>query len=129
MKTEIWLVVLTLLALAAIAQDSQKPEPAANEVAYTRVLNERAMKIVAKLDIVDAGKSNRVHGIIVQQYRDLAKIHEARDAQIKLAKEQAGSDKPAANAAIETARAEAKPKLDKLHSEFLAKLSAELSPE
>lgn len=99
-----------------------------SDAAHLRVLNERAAKIVAPLGIADSAKAERVRGIIVQQYRDLSAIHEVRDAHIKQGKEKAGADKAAANAVVEAARTEAKPKLDKLHGEFLTKLSVELSP-
>ena len=112
-----------------IAQEAQKPEPEAKAAAYTRTLTERATKITTTLSLGERAKSNRVHRIIVQQYRDLNAIHETRDAQIKSAKNKTDTDKAATNSAIEAARAEAKPQLDKLHGEFLAKLSSELSPE
>lgn len=118
---------LTLLLLTANTLCAQNinaaPEP--KDVAYARVIKERVTKIVAPLGIADAGKSNRVYDLITQQYRALNDIHFVRDIQIQNAKVLA--DKTAANAAIEKARDEAQPKLDKLHGEFLAKLSAELS--
>jgi fumarate hydratase class II len=129
MKIAIWYVTLTLCASGIVAQEDKKPQPEAKDVAYSRTLNERATKIVAALDLAEAAKSNRVHSIIVQQYRDLNAIHESRDVQIKANKEKAGADKAAATAAIEAVRAETKPELDKLHSEFLTKLAAELSLE
>ena len=129
MRIAILCATLTLGAPGIYAQEGKKSEPESKDVAYTRTLNERATKIVAALNLAEAAKSNRVHGIIVQQYRDLNTIHGARDAGIKLAREKAGADEAAANSSIEAVKAEAKPRLDKLHGEFLAKLSAELSPE
>lgn len=121
-------LTLVLPASSLLAQNTNTAvEPKA--VAYLRTLNERAMKIVAALDLADAAKSNRVHAIIVKQYRALNDIHFVRDVEIQNAKARSGSDKQAANAAIQTARDGAKPKLDKLHADFLSKLSAELSPE
>ncbi|HEX5222697.1 MAG TPA: DUF3826 domain-containing protein [Verrucomicrobiae bacterium] len=99
------------------------------EAAYTRTITQRAEKIVAALNIADTNKFIRVRDIITQQYRDLSKIHEVRDAQIKVAKGKSGSDRTAANAAVQAVRDEVKPKLDKLHGEFLAKLATELSPD
>ena len=107
------------------AETNSAAEP--KDAAYTRVLNERVTKIVVPLAITDATKSNRVHAAIVQQYRSLNDIHFVRDGEIVNAKKL--SDKTAANAAIQSARDATKPKLDKLHGEFLTKLSAELSPE
>lgn len=126
-------VLISLVALSFLpmtsswAQATNSAAAESKDAAHSRVLNERATKIVLALGITDNAKFEKVRGILVQQYRDLSAIHEVRDAQIKQAKEKAGADK-AASATVEAARAEAKPKLDKLHGEFLAKLSAELSP-
>jgi len=123
-------LLLTLGLLAAnslCAENTNAPAAEPKDVAYIRTLNERATKIVASLGIADTAKSNRVHGIVVQQYRALNDIHSVRDVQIQNAK--ALTDKTAATAAIQVARDEAKPKLEKLHGEFLTKLSTEVSPE
>lgn len=117
------------LPISSWAQNTNAAVVTPNDAAHLRVLNERVAKIVAPLGITDRAKSERVHAIMVQQYRDLSAIHEVRDAQIKQAREKAGADQSAASAAVEAARAEAKAKLDKLHGEFLGKLSAELAPE
>ena len=99
--------------------------------AYTRVLNERVTKIVGKLAIADAAKSNRVHAVIVQQYRSLNDIHSERDFKITAVKAKAAKmeNKTAADGPIAAIKSETKPKLDKLHGEFLTSLSTELSPE
>lgn len=119
------LAVASSTALLRAAETNSTAEP--KDVAYTRTLNERVTKIVAPLALTDSTKSNRVHGIIVQQYRSLNDIHSVRDTQISNAKKL--TDKTTTDAAIQSARDAAKPKLDKLHGEFLGKLSAELSAE
>ena len=123
------IIALAGLTLAGLAQDYLKPDPKAQAAVYARTLDERATKIVATLGIADAAKSNRVHGIIGQQYRDLNQIHEARDAQISAAKKAAGADRTNANAAIESARAAAKTKTDQLHPVYLKKLAGELTSD
>ncbi len=112
-----------------LAQGTNSLPGESKDAAYTRTLNERATKIATPLGIADTAKSNRVHGIVVRQYRDLAVIHEERDAQLKAAKEKASADKAAASVAVQAVRDETKPKLDKLHGEFLGRLTTELSPE
>lgn len=120
---------LSLLSATTLLAQATNSAPAElKDAAHLRTLNERSAKIVSQLGVADSAKSNRVHGVIVQQYQDLGKIHEVRDVQVKQAKEKAGADKAAANTAVEVVRAETKPKLDRLHNEFLAKLSTELSP-
>ncbi len=121
--------MLVLPAGSSLAQSTNSPAAEPKDVAYRRTLNERATKIVSALGIANADKSNRVHDLVVQQYRALNDIHFVRDVEIQNAKAKAGTDKQAVNAAIQTARDNAKPKLDKLHVEFLFQLSAELSPE
>jgi len=118
-----------LLAFLATAVQAETNSVAEAEAAYTRTITQRADKIVAALGVADTNKFVRVREIIAQQYRDLSKIHDGRDAQIKAAKEKAGGDKGAANAGVQAARDEVKPKLAKLHNEFLMKLSTELSAE
>ncbi|MGC3961223.1 MAG: DUF3826 domain-containing protein [Verrucomicrobiota bacterium] len=123
-------LALSLLSASTLfAQGTNSASAESKDAVYLRTLNDRAAKIVAQLGIAGSAKSNRVQGIIVQQFQDLGKIHEVRDTQLKQAREKAGADKTAANTAVEAVRAETKPKLDKLHSEYLTKLSAELSAE
>src|SRR5262245_52833092 len=99
-----WIVGLALAAMLAQAFAQSTNSPSESELAYTRTLAQRAEKIVTPLGLSDSAKSNRVHGIIVQQYRDLREIHDARDAKIKTAKSQAAANKEAAAAATKAAQ-------------------------
>lgn len=130
MKTTLSILVGIAVALNATGVRAAETNVVVDaEAAYTRAIIQRADKIVATLGIVDPDKATRVRDLITRQYRDLSRIHDARDALIKAAKESAGLDKAAANAAVQAARDLAKPQLDKLHGEFLARLSTELTPE
>lgn len=96
---------------------------------YTRTIYERAGKIVATLDLADDAKKIRVRDIIARQYRDLSGIHEVRDGKIQAATlERVSTNKVSADDGIKAAGAEAGMKVNQLHGEFLARLSAELSP-
>jgi hypothetical protein len=119
-------ILAASISLAAWAMP-ERPVPD-KDPAYTKMLNERAAKIIEPLGITDTAQADRVQGLIVQQYRNLSGIHDARDAQLKAAKELAG-EKAATAAAIEAAKVDATNKLNKLHVEYLVKLSNELSPE
>lgn len=127
----LWLVApLAFFALQPrAAETTSVADPEPKDVAYLRTINERAAKIVATLGMATGDKSNRVQSIIVQQYRDLNDAHFVRDVRIGNAKREYAEDKAAANAAIQVVRDDTKPRLDKLHAEFLSRLSAELSPE
>ena len=80
------------------------PESKEKGVEYLRSINERSAKIVTTLQISEAGKSNRVLQILVEQYRGLNDIQFVRDVEIGNAKAKFADDKTAANAAIQKAR-------------------------
>jgi hypothetical protein len=120
------LAVLAATLLPLSAQETNQAGSAAE--AYTRTITQRSDKIVSTLGIGDAAKTTRVRDIVVQQYRDLSATHDARDAQIKSARAQF-PEQQKADTIASTARAGAEAKLAALHKEFLAKLSAELTPE
>jgi hypothetical protein len=120
-------VLLFGCALCAIAQESAKAEE--SEVAYTRTVQERADKIAVTLGVTEFGKATAVRDIIAGQYRDLRRIHDPRDAKLKTLKADSSLEKAARDAAITSAQNDAKTALDKLHKEFLSRLSAQLTPE
>ncbi len=117
------LLVALLLATAAV------PRVSAEEIsaAPSAVQVQRADKITGSLTLADAAKTTRVRDLIAHQYYDLSVIHAKRDDALKAAKTLAATDKPAADAAIKTIRADAETAQNKLHAEFLAKLAVELT--
>jgi hypothetical protein len=82
------------------------------EEAYTKVIEDRAAKIVEPMKISDAEQAKRVQALVVKQYRGLRDIHAKRDA-----------DKS------EPAQQAAKLAMFEIHNQFISKLSAELSCE
>ena len=122
------LLVLTVSSIAPVfANESVTSEDP--EAAYTRVITQRAAKIVATLGITDSTKANQIRDIIARQYRSLREIHDSRDAQLKGARTLMGDNKKAAQAREKKIRETAQTRQDKLHSRFLKKLSAGLIPE
>jgi hypothetical protein len=109
---------------AAPGESSDTVVPAATdaEAQYTRDLNKRGDDTLAALKLDDTAKAERVKQLVMNQYRSLRTLHDARDAKLKEIgkddKEQLAKVKADTDAAI-------KP----LHEEFVAKLSAELTPE
>ncbi len=118
---------MAVCAAPSAAQVSRTADTA--EADYTRAIGERAARIVATLGITNSIKSKTVQAIIVQQYRDLREIQDGRDAQVKAVKQKSESGKDAVDAAVKALQDNAKTKIDKLHGQYLAKLSAELTPE
>ncbi len=102
----------------------QDPDPA-----YTEVINGRAGKIVDTLNIADGDKALQVRNIIAGQYRSLSMLHDARDDRIQDIKTQFSDNKEVADAAIQILQEYTQSLLDKLHVQYLVKLSALLSAE
>lgn len=109
----------------ANAQDAAKNSD--QEAAYTRTINQRADKIVTTLGITNASKATRVRDIVAGQYRNLNNIHTDRDTKIKAAKAQPGADKSSVDAAVKNIEADANSRIEKLHKDYLSKLSKELT--
>ncbi|MDR7212547.1 DUF3826 domain-containing protein [Flavobacterium piscis] len=94
---------------------------------YIKVTNERAAKIVEKLALGNKEKETAVTNIIAQQFRDLSKIHDARDAEIKKVKDNSSLAKEKQNAEIEKLKSKADKSIDKLHKSYLKKLGTQLN--
>jgi hypothetical protein len=102
------------------AQQYQDPE-------YVKVTNERATKIVEKLALGNKEKEAAVTNIIAQQFRDLSKIHDGRDAEIKIVKDNTTLSKEQQNISIEKLKAEADKSISELHKSYLKKLGKHLN--
>jgi hypothetical protein len=130
MRIPAWFLIIALScgcgpAIGAPVADAPAPAPAGAvdpEAQYTKDLTKRANDILAALKLDDAAKADRVRELIIAQYRALRAQHDARDAKLK---EIAKDDK----AQADTVRADTDAAIKPLHDAFLAKLSAELTPE
>nr|WP_315197559.1 DUF3826 domain-containing protein [uncultured Flavobacterium sp.] len=97
------------------------------DLEYIKVTNERATKIVEKLALGNKEKETAVTNIIAQQFRDLSKIQDARDAEIKKVKEDSTLSKEKQNASIAKLKSSADKSIDKLHKAYLKKLGTQLN--
>lgn len=94
---------------------------------YIKLTNERATKIVEKLALGNKEKETDVTNIIAQQFRDLSKIHDGRDAEIKKIKDNTSLTKEQQNTAIDKLKADTDKSIDKLHKSYLTKLRKHLN--
>ncbi|MFI1772413.1 DUF3826 domain-containing protein [Thalassobellus citreus] len=93
---------------------------------YVKVTNERAAKIVSKLELSDTKKEQAVTNIIGQQYRNISKIQEARDAKIEALKKTTSSKKKH-KVKVEKLKKKAEKSISRLHKSYLKQLSKELT--
>lgn len=116
-------ILFLLFAFCKInAQQYKNPE-------YIKVTNERAAKITAKLNLANTEKEKAVTDIIAQQFRDLSKIQDERDTEIKKVKEDTSLAKEKQNEKIDKLKADANKSIDKLHAAYLKKLGKHLNEE
>jgi hypothetical protein len=118
---------LVLNALAALvicsagAKDQASTEsnltPDQVEAKYTQAIEGRAADILKVLALTDTSKAAKVHDAVIAQYRALKAWHDENDTRLKAAK----SDTNAV--------AQIHASLQTLHDYFLAKLSANLTPQ
>lgn len=97
------------------------------DLEYIKVTNERAAKIVEKLALNNKEKETAVSNIVAQQFRDLSKIHDGRDAEIKKIKDNTALAKEKQNEKIDKLKAKADKDIDKLHKTYLKKLGTQLN--
>ena len=94
------------------------PKPAEDvEAAYTRAIEARTADILALLEITNPAVKAKVHDVTIAQYRALRAWHDANDAKLKAARGDTN------------VTAQIRASLKSLHDEFIANLSASLTPE
>jgi hypothetical protein len=93
---------------------------------YLNTLKGRTAKIVDALELIDSSKCYRVQNIVIIHYYELSKIHDTRDAKLEAAKKLEGDAKEQAKT---KAQLETDASLYKLHVEYIAKLSSELTQD
>ena len=112
-------MVIGLFAVTAQAQYSLPPgSPEEIEDVYNTAIENRTAGILKVLDLKDADKAAKVHEIIINQYRTLRARDDAIDSILKLEDKRANYSDRAPFLKLS----------QPLHGQFLAKLSAELSP-
>lgn len=112
------LFVSVLISLSAFSQNKEEE--------YTKVLTQRAEKIVNTLDIKDKTVYDAVTQVIVTQYKGLGELHDKLDADIKNAKQNI-ADKTAKENAIKALDTELNSNLYNLHCTYIGALSAYLT--
>jgi hypothetical protein len=130
MLKSLQLLFVLMLTVAGITNaQTVSATDAEKAVQYTETITKRADKIVAKLNITDQAKYKRVLDVIVNQYRVINDIHDARKAKVAEIKAQGGDDKAATDAKIKVADDELEQKINAYHTTYLTKLNADLSAD
>jgi hypothetical protein len=122
-------LILSIFFAFTVCHSISAQNAPAPDAAYTKMISQRADKIVKALKLPDSLKANRVNRIVAQQYSNLNDIYQVRDSRVKEAKAQTGTDKKTTDAAVAVAQDQATAQVDKLHRKFLNSLSKELTAD
>jgi hypothetical protein len=124
MKSSILALLLTFSGITALfAQNNTDKE------AYVKMITERSAKIVANLGITEAKKTEKVTGLIRDQYSELNDIYAERDAHVKDIKEKNKDNKVERDSALAKENRTVEALLVKQHKKYIGKLSAQLTNE
>jgi len=116
-----------LVAAPCIAASAQTTAPTETpEAAYKRVVTERAAKIVATIQPLEQKKVVPVRDLIAEQYRRINDLDEQKKAQLTALKAQ--PKEAQTDEAKKQIEAKSTAALDKLHGQYLKKLSRYLTP-
>jgi Protein of unknown function (DUF3826) len=126
MKLFLLAFILTFSGMTAIFAQTNA---AADKEAYTKMITDRATKIVTNLGLTDASKTEKVTVIVRNQYSDLNDIYAARDARVKEIKEKNKDNKVERDSALAKDGRIVETTLNKLHKKYISKLSAQLTNE
>jgi Protein of unknown function (DUF3826) len=117
-----------LLLISAACLVPQSPAAKADDLAYTRTLEKRASDVLDELRLDDRAIAERARGIIVDQFRGLRTLHDARDAKVREIQADKGLESAAKAARIESELASGDAASASLNDRFLAALAKDLSP-
>ena len=94
----------TWLLVSAVCLATQAPDAKADEAAYSRAIEKRAADVLDELKLEDRAAADRVRGAIVDQYRGLRALHDARDAKVREIQADGGVEEAARAGRIEAER-------------------------
>ena len=131
MRAALFLSVACLAALSAFAADEPKAPstaPADAALEYTRDLEKRADGVLQALDLNDPARAARVREAVINQYRNLRRLHDARDANIRALKDRPDPARSELDKQVEAERARTDQAAAMLNARFLAALFSDLTP-
>jgi len=118
----LFLLSVTLIGFSQWAGAQYQNTTAQQDPAYAKVIQGRVAKIVEPLHLKSKDKEAQVERVVEQQYFDLNKIDENKQAAIKNIKAN-GQSKEQQKAAIAGIEKKATASVDQLHPQFVSRLS------
>lgn len=117
-----YLAILLVILTIGAGTRAQAQQKVAEDTAYIKMIDERAAKIVATLDIKDESKRKQVQTVVAQQYRSLNQTHEGSKLVITGLKQSTTLSKEALAEAIKKEEEGKMSKLKQQHDTYIAQL-------
>lgn len=121
--------MLAFVAFSALATAQSNTQQTDKQQAYIKIIDQRAQKIVATLDIKDAAKAKRVADIIATRYHRLNDWQNEEEAKVKAAKAENTTHKAALKSQIASYQEVEDAEIDSSHKGYISALSKELTPQ
>src|SRR3954454_725060 len=115
-----WLAATVTSPTLAGDEPGAHAAAADEDAAYARALEKRAGDVLGVLKLDDPAKAARVREAVINQYRGLRRLHDARDANIKALQGRPVPDEAGPGKRIEAERARADAASSALNDRFLA---------
>jgi len=125
LKFNVLIVLLFISTIPSFSQNTVNFQE--KQTSYDEIIRQRVAKIVINLNIEDSLKAKRVADIIANQYHQLSEIHDTRNARVKTLKADTTKSKAEKDTLVKREDVGRDAKISKLHSEYLSKLSEELT--
>jgi hypothetical protein len=132
------LFAIACLASSALSPGAAEDDPKTSthassatdsDAAYSQALEKRAAGVLDALKLEDAAKASRIREAVIAQYRNLRRLHDTRDANLRSLRDRPDSDQAERDRRIRDERDRTEAAAAALHEQFLVRLSADLSPE
>ncbi len=122
------LFFIAVLSITPTVVSARQTQPA-EDSSYTKLITERAAKIVNTLKIADSSKYKKVQAIIADQYRALNTIHDNSKKTVAVLKAQQYPDKAQLDSVIKKEETQKNALLLQQHDHFIDQLKTEISIE
>jgi hypothetical protein len=123
-----WLLA-SVVCLAPQAPGAEADEAdEADEAAYARAIGKRADDVLVELRLGDRAVADRVRRAIIDEYRGLRALHDARDEKVRQIQAESSIEEAARAGRIGDERASTEAATAALNGRFLAALAKDLAP-
>lgn len=119
--------IITSLSVGMVTAQSS-PSKFVNDSNYVQIINKRAAKIVAELELNDPKKFQSIKDLVANQYLQLNSVYAARDTAVNQTKRSFTGSRAALDSQLNVIKESINPDVRELHVAYVTKLNTLLTP-